>query len=142
MTQDISSEIKKKVDELCLSGDKYAEIHDYENALNTYKEAWELIPSPQNEYSESTWILAAIADNAFLAKYLNSAEEALQYAMTCPSGLGNPFLHLRLGQVYFEQNRLDQAADELMRAYMGGAKEIFADEDPKYLEFLAKRATL
>lgn len=28
-----------------------------------------------------------------------------------------------------------------MRAYMGAGPEIFADEDPKYIEFLASKAT-
>ena len=33
----------------------------------------------------------------------------------------------------------DLAADELARAYTGAGREIFADQDPRYLEFLATR---
>ena len=38
--------------------------------------------------------------------------------------------------MYFEQENLAQAADELTRAYMGGGMDIFMEDDPKYLEFL------
>ena len=56
--------------------------------------------------------------------------------------LGNPFLHLRLGQSQYELGELDRAADELMRAYMGAGEDIFVSEDPKYRAFLATRAKL
>ena len=62
--------------------------------------------------------------------------------MTCPGAIGNPFLHLRRGQVLYEQNEPDAAADELMRAFMAEGHEIFENEDEKYLNFLASRADL
>src|SRR5262249_9180277 len=64
----------------------------------------------------------------------------LSNAMHCPGAIGNPFLHLRLGQCQFELGALDRAADELMRAYMGAGADIFKDQDPKYLKFLQSRA--
>lgn len=51
-------------------------------------------------------------------------------------GLGNPYIHLRLGQLYYEQENFDKAVDELTRAYMGGGLDIFIEDDPKYLDFL------
>jgi hypothetical protein len=59
--------------------------------------------------------------------------------MHCPKAIGNPFLHLRLGQCQFELGNLDRAADELARAYMGAGLEIFDSEDAKYFEFLKMR---
>ena len=59
-------------------------------------------------------------------------------AMHCPEAIGNPFLHLRLGQCQFELGSLDRAADELARAYMGAGEEIFEAAD-KYFEFLKTR---
>lgn len=56
--------------------------------------------------------------------------------MHCPGAIGNPFLHLRLGQCQLELGNNDQAADELTRAYMAEGTTIFQDEDPKYLAFL------
>ena len=57
-------------------------------------------------------------------------------AIQCPTGLGNPYIHFRLGQTYFENGIMDKAADELTRAYMGAGLEIFMEDDPKYLAFL------
>jgi hypothetical protein len=48
----------------------------------------------------------------------------------------NPLIHLRLGQLYHEGGKLEKAADELARAYMGAGGDIFIREDPKYFEFL------
>ena len=121
-------------------GDELAAAKAFEEAIAEYNKAWALVPNPKNEWNASTWILAAIADAAFLSGYQTSAREALQYAMTCPQALGNPFLHLRYGQVLLDAGELDAAADELMRAYMSEGPEIFAAEDSRYLDFLKTRA--
>jgi tetratricopeptide (TPR) repeat protein len=123
-------------------GDELAAAKSYEEAIAEYNKAWKLVPDPKNEWNASTWILAAIADAAFLAGYKSSARDALQYAMTCPGAIGNPFLHLRYGQVLLDAEEPDAAADELMRAYMAEGPEIFASEDPRYLAFLKTRAKL
>jgi hypothetical protein len=52
--------------------------------------------------------------------------------------IGNPFLHLRLGQCQFELGNFDRAADELTRAHVGAGAEIFEGAD-KYFTFLKTR---
>jgi tetratricopeptide (TPR) repeat protein len=126
----------------CAKGDQLAEAQAFKEAIAEYNKAWALVPDPKNDWNASTWILAAIADADFLAGDKTSAREALQYAMTCPDAIGNPFLHLRYGQVLLDAGEPDAAADELIRAYMGGGPEIFAAEDPRYLDFLKTRAKL
>jgi tetratricopeptide (TPR) repeat protein len=123
-------------------GDEFAAAQAFEEAIAEYDKAWALLPNPKNEWNASTWILAAIADAAFLAGYKTSAREALQYAMTCPGAIGNLFLHLRYGQILMDAGELDAAANELMRAYMAEGSGIFAAEDPRYLDFLKTRANL
>ncbi len=126
----------------CAEGDVLAEENKYEAAIAEYNKAWGLVPEPKNEWEASTWILAAIADACFLAGYKTSAREALQYVMTCPGAIGNPFLHLRYGQVLFDADEKEGAVDELMRAYMGGGAEIFAAEKARYFDFLKSRVEL
>lgn len=58
--------------------------------------------------------------------------------MRCPEAIGNPFLHLRLGQCQFEVGNLDRAVDELASAYLGAGEEIYEGAD-KYFEFLKTR---
>lgn len=69
------------------------------------------------------------------AKALKSFQNAVQ----CPGSLGNPSIHLRLGQLYFDLRHFARAADELTRAYMGGGIELFMEDDSRYLAFLETR---
>lgn len=127
---------------LSAEGDDLSEVGKYDGALEKYNSAWELMPEPRKEWEASTWVLTAIADVAFKAGYFTSAREALDYAMLCPDAIGNPFIHLRRGQVLFEQGEREAAVQELLRAYMGGGDEIFSEDDPKYSLFLRSRVEL
>jgi tetratricopeptide (TPR) repeat protein len=121
---------------LCAKGDACAERGDYEAALKLYWKAWDALPDPKTDYEAATWILAVIGDANFLSGDFEAGRDNLSNAMHCPDGIGNPFLHLRLGQCQFELGNLDRAADELTRAMMGAGEEILQDDDPKYWEFL------
>lgn len=139
---ELSQATYDKVKAYCAQGDKLAELRNFKQAIEAYNEAWLLIPTPKNNWNASTWVLAAIADAAFLGGYLISAREAIEYGMTCPGAVGNPFMHLRFGQILLELKEDDRAADELMRAYMGAGAEIFSTENKKYLDFLKTRAII
>ena len=123
----------------CRNGDGLAAEGRGEEAVAEYNKAWMLVPEPRNAWEASAWILAAIADCCFLLGKWNPARNALDYAMTCPGAIGNPFLHLRRGQVLFEQDEAKAAANGLMRAFMAGGQELFEDQDGKYLRFLESR---
>ena len=127
------------VTQLCAQGDELARHDDHRGAIARFNEAWQLLPEPKSDWHAATWILAGIADSGFLGGFLQTAREALDYVMRCPDAIGNPFLHLRRGQVLFEQGQLDGAADELTRAYMAEGEQIFTAEDAKYLNFLKTR---
>lgn len=141
-TSELPSTVHEAIQHFCADGDALTAAGRHEEAIAEYNRAWEIVPEPKDNWKASTWILAAIADAAFLGGYNTAAREALEYSMVCPDALGNPFLHLRLGQVLFDTGEHDRAADELMRAYMGAGSEIFATEDPRYLTFLKTRAAL
>jgi len=123
-------------------GDALAATGQYHEAIPAYNRAWGLLPEPKSQWAAATWILTAIADAGYLGGFLRSARDALDYVMLCPEAIGNPFLHLRRGEVLYEQGELAAAADELMRAYMGGGPDLFASEPAKYLEFLRTRAVI
>lgn len=140
MERDLDPDTAARIDLLCESGDAAVEAGDLAEAKALFFEAAGLIPEPKHEYAAATWIYTAIGDVKFLVSDWAGAQEAMQYAVFCPDGLGNPFIHLRLGQCALELGEEDRAADELMRAYMGGGREIFDAEDPRYYAFLAGRA--
>jgi hypothetical protein len=139
---ELPDELYEELKRHCSRGDELADQGLHNEALDCYNAAWELIPEPKNNWNASTWVLAAIGDSCLAAGYLTSADEAFTYALTCPNGLGNPFVHISLGKIRFERGELDAAADELVRAYMGGGLEVFEGQDPKYLNFLRTRAVV
>jgi tetratricopeptide (TPR) repeat protein len=136
---ELDAAIHEKLQALCAKGDRLASDAKYDEAIALYNQAWKLIPEPRTDWNASTWVLSAIGDASFLGGYYTSAIEALEYAMRCPDAVGNPFLHLRLGQCYFEKGTLGPAADQLARAYMAEGRRIFESDDAKYFEFLKTR---
>jgi hypothetical protein len=132
----------RRITQIGKEADRLREAGDFANSYDKYVEAWELLPEPKGEWEAATWLLGSMGDLCVVGGKWDAARQALEQAMHCPGGLGNPFLHLRLGQVRFEMGDMDRAADELTRAYMGAGEEIFAAEDPKYFKFLGTRIDL
>lgn len=124
---------------LCTEGDTCMDLGETTQAYECYMAALALVPEPKEEFEAATWILAALGDLHFSSKDFVQAEKVLSGAMYCAGAIGNPFLHLRLGQAQLELKNEERAADELCRAYMGAGKEIFENDDPKYFEFLKAR---
>jgi tetratricopeptide (TPR) repeat protein len=139
---ELPDELTNAISSWCAKGDALAEARRLKEALIAFNEAWKLIPDPKNDWDAATWVLAAIGDTAYLSGDYANARKALEYGMSCPGAVGNPFMHLRFGQVLYESNEFDRSADELMRSYMGAGLDVFASEDPKYLSFLKSRAQL
>ncbi len=124
----IVSELEKG-DELCESGEFNQAIEKYQSALNlvpTYKEDWEI----------SLHIYTAMADCYFNLGNYEEANNNYQQALKCPNGLDNGYVWLGLGETYYELKNMDKAKDALMSAYMLEGKEIFEDEDYKYFSLI------
>lgn len=135
---ELPDNLHEQIQHLCKEGDDYAQVEDYPAALMRYWAAWDLLPEPPNDYEAATWILSAIGDANFLGGDYTAGRDNLALAMHCPGAIGNPFLHLRLGQCQLELGDQKRAADELARAYMGAGAEIFEGAE-KYFEFLKTR---
>jgi len=128
--------VYEKVTSLSKEGDALAAKEKYREAITKYIAAFQILPEPVEQWEACTWLLTAIGDANFFLKEYEHTRRALSDAMHCPNAIGNPFIHLRLGQSQLELGNKDRAADELARAYMGAGKDIFKAEDPKYFEFL------
>jgi len=139
MESELDPELADRIDELSEQGDELMENEDFNGAYELYVQALELLPEPIHENMEATWLFVSLGDSYFFPGDFEQAQQAYREAVQCPEGLGNPYVHLRLGQCAFEMKNLDRAADELTRAYMGEGDQIFEDEDPKYFEFLKSR---
>lgn len=143
MSSELPAEIYEKIRRLSAEGDALARDKKYDKAIRNYQEARDLIPEPKTDWEAEAWLLAATGDAYFFnQRFDKSLEMFTQVIINSASGLGNPFLHLRRGESLFELGRMDEAAGELMRAYMGAGHEIFKTEDPKYVAYLKTVAKL
>lgn len=136
---ELNDALYSKIQGLCSKGDEHAGNGNYAEALNQYWKAFDLVPEPKTSWEATTWILVAIGDANFLGKDFQAGMDNLSSAMHCPGAIGNPFVHLRLGQCQFELGNLDRSLDELTRAYAIEGEEIFEDDDPKYIQFLRSK---
>ena len=126
----------KRIKALCAEGDQRGRDGRTVEAIESYEAAWSLLPEPKTDWEAATWILAAIGDTHYLSGEFERGRDSLLTAMHCPDAIGNPFLHLRLGQCQFELGNRKRAGDELARAFLLGGWELFQDEDPRYLDFV------
>ena len=128
--------------ELARAGDELSQEGMHADAAAKYVEALKLLPEPASQWEAATWLFTSLGDSHFHRQNWERAYRCFVNAVQSPAGLGNPYVHLRLGQTAFELGDLIRAADELTRAYMGGGMDILLEDDPKYLEFLETKITI
>lgn len=127
-TQKIS-DILKKAKQLTLKGNYHASITEYQKGLA-------LLGEQPMKSKYAVMIFSGIGEAYFLQKKWEDALEYYGYAVKSDGGLGEPLIHLRLGQLRFELGQIEKAKDELMRAYMGGGDLMFKGEDSKYFHLI------
>jgi tetratricopeptide (TPR) repeat protein len=125
-----------KAQTLCKQGDDLASSRNFAGARDKYHEALACLPAEHLQIEVSTWIYAAIGETELALGESDKALECFGLAVQCPKGWGNPYIHLRLGQLHFDRGDEESAAVELIRAYKTGGIAVFMDGDPKYMEFL------
>jgi tetratricopeptide (TPR) repeat protein len=114
----------------------------YAKALETFRQAVALIPSPQHRHPISLPAYAALEEGYFCAGVLREGVASV------PAGdegvrrggeLAPPPSH---GAGVLELGDSDRAADALTRVYALGGRDVFDGEDDKCLAFLATRIKL
>jgi tetratricopeptide (TPR) repeat protein len=133
---ELPDDLRQMIDKLCQKGDQFAQIDQHDDALDQYEAAWELLPAPKHQWPAATWILMAAGDVYFEKRDFIAARNSLRESLECPDGETNSFILLRLGQSLFELGELDAAANALEIAFRENGEGLFADEDPKYLNFV------
>lgn len=128
----LQNAINAKIDE----GDSYLNVDQFEQAERSYREAIQQIPDPKYVHAIALPAFTALGEALFFSGDCHRARQPFLEALKAPGGLENPLLHLRLGQAYFDCGDLHKALDSFLRAYALEGKDIFDNEDEKYLAFL------
>jgi len=133
---ELPNDVYQQITSYCKRGDELLRNGDERGSYEYYSKAWMLIPEPKIDWETSTWVLSALGEVLFRLGQYEDAKNLFLRAVQCPKGLGNPYIHLRIGQSQFETGNIEGAKENLARAFMGGGLEIFKQENEKYLTFL------
>lgn len=123
---------QKKINRICKKADELLEKDNWKEAIVNYKEIIQILPDSKTEYDAYNWTNITIGDIYYLnEKY----EEALEYLLKAYNNYDkNGFLFLRIGESYFNLNQESKAEFFLKMAFNAEGRELFYDEDRKYLE--------
>ena len=130
--------VPAEVGRLCDEADALAAGGDGRGAYAKFAAAWELVPEDKVRWPVSTRILRSLGELQFGRGRWPEALNLFLRAVQGPGGPGDPLIHLRIGQCQFELGDVSRAADELARAYMGGGREAFDGQDPKYFALVER----
>lgn len=134
--EDLDDAIADQLDGLVRSGTEKLEAGDAEAALSDFEAGLALLPEPKHHWVASTWLYASVANIHYDAGRWQDARDNFAAALLSPSGVGNPFIQLRLGQAEYELGNTEEALHRLLFAKLRGPSDLFEGEDPKYAELL------
>ena len=109
---------------------------DVESRVKELMKIYESLTDDQKRTREGRYVIVHIAEVCFSERWIEDAFDNFNFVMQFKDTVGNPFLHLRLGQLnYLVQNK-DKMHDELSRALIMDGEAIFKDEDPILIEMV------
>ncbi|RAJ27272.1 tetratricopeptide repeat protein [Pedobacter cryoconitis] len=141
---ELSDEVSERIEELSEQGNELFEEEKYQECIQVWSEALALVPQPQNSHGEAFWLETSIGDCYFM---LNDFEQSLLHFLNAKGNIEtnayeNPFVMLRLGELFLEGDHFNDAKEFLLRAYMLEGQEIFDTENEKYFVFLKQNVEL
>lgn len=123
---------------LCFEGYQSFDQKQYKTALRKFYQAWTILPKPQTQWREATWVLTAIGDAYYAKGEFSNAVEALNSALHCPDGTDNPLIHLRLAQCHQSLGDTDAAQARFISAAETGGEQFIIDNAPDQRHLLEK----
>lgn len=112
------------------------EVEQFDQALDKYLVALEMVPASKADWEASTWLYTVIGDTYFIKDDYEMEKSNFYNALNCSDGISNPLILLRLGESFFECGELEKAKEYLLKAYMLEGYKIFFEEDDKYFDLI------
>lgn len=138
--EDLDEAIADQLDQFVRAGTERLEAGDAEAAREQFEAGIALLPEPKRLWVAATWLYASVANIHFDAGRWQEARDMFAAALESPSGVGDAFIQLRLGQAEYELGNSDEALHRLLFATMRGPRGLLDDEDPKYAALLDQAA--
>lgn len=122
------------IESLMDKADKQMDYSSYKKAWKLYEQALDLIPEPKEEHEIYLELMAAMGDVLISQGKNGEAMKLYTKIMRHPDADLNGFLHLRMGQIAYENGKMEYAEAELKRALELGGEELFENEYEEYYE--------
>ena len=140
----LSDEVSERIEILSRQGRNLYVEEEFQASLKVLKEALALIPQPHKLYLEAFWLEIFIGECYFSLKEF---KQSLAHFFNAKRNIEtntheHPMLMLRLGELYFELDRFNEAKEFLLKAYEAEGEEIFETEEEKYFNFLKDNVVL
>ncbi len=135
----LNEELEKKMFELDAKANEYYENEDWDMAIDTYKQQYELLPEPKDEYDWGYGALEMIGSVYYKKRDFKQAKSYLTKALASPVYTGsykqdmNAPINWELGKILYQEGDKEGALEYFKAAW--GLIEI-EDENPKYEEFI------
>lgn len=114
--------------------DKQMDYGSFKKAQKLYEEALMLMPEPKEEHDLYLEVQAAIGDALQSQGKNGEALKHFSLLLKIPGAEGIAYLHLRLGQVALDSEKIALAREELSKALELGGEELFEGEYEEYLQ--------
>ena len=129
---ELKQAIHDEICKFCDRGDQLADEEKFSEAIQEYKKARKLIPTPKSDWEAETWVATALGDARYFLQEYDEASKDFYDAIEGPGGEENPFINLRLGQCLYEIGDFESSQMHLLMAYRINGSSIFEDEPEKY----------
>ena len=133
MTAPLEPALEKRLKAHCAQGYTLYDQGDFNAALRAFYQAWLLLPKPQTQFTEASWVLTALADAYQRAGKPALALEAAQSALCCEGAENNTVALMRKGQAQWDLGDTAAARVTLYKVYGRQGARAFEGERPEYL---------
>jgi len=133
----LSENIQDRLDDLSVQGNELCDASKFDEAIQKWRGAMELLPEPRTDWEAYTWLSASIGDAQYHLGQFDAARDSFYDALNGSGGVANPFIYYRLGQSLVRLGDESRGLKNLLKAYMLDGEQIFfADDDGE--EYLKK----
>lgn len=139
---ELPDDIYEEVTRLSEIGNEHCDDGKFANAIEVWRSALELLPSPRDQWEAALWLNASIGDAYYQEEQWEDAKASFLDALNGPDAQGSPFIHYMLGKTLLRLDDEDEAVQSLLRAYILDGVDIFdtdEEEGPDAFELLQER---
>ena len=136
----LSSELEEKIDGLMDDSNEKYDEGNYEESIAILEDAWNQLPEPKGDYSESYEIVMDICETYILLENYKKAKEWSELIFNCALfRIDSGEREFLAGKVAYESGDLEKAKEWFKIANEKSDGRCFGDSDKKYKKFFKSK---